>query len=57
MTPPAFTPLRGHLFDRRLLIVAGKGGVGRTTVACALAVLAALQGKRVLLAQTRSKNR
>lgn len=57
MTPPAETRLRGHLFDRRLLIVAGKGGVGRTTVACALAVLAARLGKRVLLAQTRSKNR
>ena len=39
---------------RRLLIVAGKGGVGRTTVACALALLAARSGKRVLLAQTRS---
>ncbi len=57
MTPPAPEPVRGHLLDRRLLIVAGKGGVGRTTVACSLAVLAARMGKRVLLAQTRSKNR
>jgi anion-transporting ArsA/GET3 family ATPase len=45
------------LFDRRLLIVAGKGGVGRTTVACALALAAARQGKRVLLAQVKSKDR
>lgn len=45
------------LLDRRLLIVAGKGGVGRTTVACALAWLGARMGKRVLLLQTRSKNR
>ncbi len=60
-TPAAATaakpdPISGHLLSRRLLIVAGKGGVGRTTVACALAVLAARLGKRVLLAQTRSKN-
>jgi anion-transporting ArsA/GET3 family ATPase len=40
-----------------MLIVLGKGGVGRTTVAAALAVLAARRGKRVLLAQTKSKDR
>jgi anion-transporting ArsA/GET3 family ATPase len=45
------------LFDRRLLIVAGKGGVGRTTVASALALAAARRGKRVLVAQTKSKER
>jgi len=45
------------LFDKRLLVVAGKGGVGRTTVAAALAVAAAGRGKRVLLAQTKSKER
>jgi anion-transporting ArsA/GET3 family ATPase len=39
---------RGVL-DRRLLIVTGKGGVGKTTVAAGLAELAARQGKRVLL--------
>lgn len=48
---------RKALLDRRLLVVAGKGGVGRTSVACALAVLAAKRGKRVLLAQTKSKDR
>jgi anion-transporting ArsA/GET3 family ATPase len=36
------------LFDRELLIVTGKGGVGKTTVASALAWAAADQGKRVL---------
>ncbi|MBL8633071.1 MAG: ArsA family ATPase [Myxococcales bacterium] len=51
------TAMAGPLFGRRLLIIAGKGGVGRTTVACALGALAARQGKRVLIAQTRSKNR
>jgi len=40
------------LFDRRLLILSGKGGVGRTTVAAALARAAAARGKRVLIAQT-----
>jgi Mrp family chromosome partitioning ATPase len=39
--------LRGEprgLLDRRRLVVSGKGGVGRTTVAAALAVLAARRG-------------
>jgi len=40
-----------HFFDRRLLIVAGKGGVGKTTVACALGLVAAQLGKRTLLAE------
>lgn len=39
------------LFDRRLLIVAGKGGVGKTTVACALGLIASKLGKRTLLAE------
>jgi anion-transporting ArsA/GET3 family ATPase len=37
--------------DRRLLIIAGKGGVGKTTVACALALVASQAGKRTLLAE------
>ncbi len=45
------------LFDRQLLIVSGKGGVGRTTVAAALAVAARRAGKRVLLAQMDSPDR
>jgi anion-transporting ArsA/GET3 family ATPase len=45
------------LFDKRLVIIAGKGGVGRTTVAAALALASANKGKRVLLAQTKSKER
>ncbi len=39
------------LFQRRLLLVTGKGGTGKTTVAAALALLAARSGKRVLLAE------
>jgi anion-transporting ArsA/GET3 family ATPase len=45
------------LLDKRLVIVAGKGGVGRTTAAAALALAGARRGKRVLLAQARSKER
>jgi anion-transporting ArsA/GET3 family ATPase len=46
-----------RLLDQRLLMLAGKGGVGRTTVAAALARAAARQGKRVLLAQTNAPER
>ncbi|MBI5367252.1 MAG: chromosome partitioning protein [Planctomycetes bacterium] len=42
------------LFARRLLIVTGKGGVGKTTVAAALAQIAARAGRSVLLAGVES---
>jgi anion-transporting ArsA/GET3 family ATPase len=45
------------LLSLRFLIVAGKGGVGRTTVAAALATLAAARGRRTLLAQVNAKDR
>src|SRR4051812_22110964 len=45
------------LLDLRLLIVSGKGGVGRTAVAAALARVAATRGKRVLVAQTNAVER
>jgi anion-transporting ArsA/GET3 family ATPase len=43
------------LLDRRLLFVTGKGGVGKTTIAAALARLATSQGKRVLLCEMDAK--
>ena len=39
------------LFTRRLLVVVGKGGVGKTTVACALGLEAARRGRSVLLCE------
>jgi Mrp family chromosome partitioning ATPase len=45
------------LFQRRFLILSGKGGVGRTTVAAALARAAVHAGKRVLVAQMDSPER
>jgi hypothetical protein len=47
----------GALLERRFVIVSGKGGVGRTTFAAALARAAARTGKRVLLAQMDSPPR
>jgi len=45
-------PVLEGLFSRRLLVVSGKGGVGKTTVAAALAKLAAEAGRAVLLVST-----
>lgn len=42
------------LLDRRLLFVTGKGGVGKTSVAAALGVLAAERGKRTLMCEVDS---
>jgi anion-transporting ArsA/GET3 family ATPase len=43
------------LLDRRLLFVTGKGGVGKSTVAASLALLAAEVGKRVLVCEVDAK--
>jgi anion-transporting ATPase len=45
------------LLDRRLVIVTGKGGVGKSTVAAALALLAARAGKRVLVCEVNAQER
>jgi anion-transporting ArsA/GET3 family ATPase len=45
------------LTDLRFVIVSGKGGVGRTTVAATLARAAAASGKRVLLAAAAATDR
>ncbi len=45
------------LLDRRLLIVTGKGGVGKSTVSAALALNAARSGKRVLVCEVNAQER
>ena len=44
-----------RLFDRRVVVLTGKGGVGKSTTAAALALLAAQRGKRVLLIEVDAK--
>lgn len=39
------------LFDRKMIVVTGKGGVGRTVVSCAIALAAARLGKRTCIAE------
>jgi anion-transporting ArsA/GET3 family ATPase len=43
------------LLDRQLIFVTGKGGVGKTTIAAALAWLAADRGKRTLVCEIEAK--
>lgn len=40
-----------NLFKRRVVIISGKGGVGKSTITAALARLASLQGKKVLVVE------
>src|ERR1035441_2241552 len=60
-SPPGQRPSSGappsplSLLDRKLVFVTGKGGVGKTTVAAALALLAAGQGKRTLVCEVDAK--
>ena len=44
-------------FSRRLLLVTGKGGVGKSTTCAALALIAARLGKKVLLVEINSSGR
>ena len=48
---PASSPSVSSILERRLVIVTGKGGTGKTTVTAALGVAAAATGRRVLLAE------
>jgi anion-transporting ArsA/GET3 family ATPase len=46
-----------NIFDRRLLFVTGKGGVGKSTVAAALGVVATRQGKRTIICEVAQQER
>jgi len=43
--------------DRRLLVTTGKGGVGKTTITAALALIAARRGRRVLVCEVNTHER
>jgi anion-transporting ArsA/GET3 family ATPase len=46
-----------RIFDKRLIFVTGKGGVGRTTVAAALGLAAARAGKRTIVCEVAHQER
>jgi anion-transporting ArsA/GET3 family ATPase len=45
------------LYDKRLVLVGGKGGVGRSTVAAAIATTCAERGRKTLLFETNANDR
>ena len=57
-TPAEYVaPSCPRLLDRRLIFVTGKGGVGKSTVAIALGLLAARRGLRTIVAELASQER
>ncbi len=46
-----------EILNKKLLVVSGKGGVGKTSIATALALIAAQQGKKTLIAEINAAER
>lgn len=46
-----------EILNKKLLVVSGKGGVGKTSVATALGLIAARQGKKTLIAEINAAER
>src|SRR6266550_4991116 len=46
-----------RMFDKRLVFVTGKGGVGKTTVAASLGLAAARSGKRTIVCEVARQER
>jgi anion-transporting ArsA/GET3 family ATPase len=55
MTHSTTTMLIDEFFEPKILIVSGKGGVGKTTVSAALALAAARRGRKVCVAEVDRK--
>src|SRR5512146_310980 len=51
------TAVSVDVFDRRLILVVGKGGVGRSTVAAAIADQCARRGRKTLLFEVNANDR
>ena len=45
------------LLERKLIVVTGKGGTGKTTIACALGLLAARRGLRTIVVELGDQHR
>jgi anion-transporting ArsA/GET3 family ATPase len=50
-----YVPAVAELLDKRLVIVTGKGGVGKSTVALALGLAAAAKGRRTIVCEVSSQ--
>src|SRR4051794_23037522 len=52
---PSICPAMPELLDKRLVIVTGKGGVGKSTVALAMGLAAAAEGRRTIICEVSSQ--